>query len=64
MTMIKEIEVNIFKTPHYVYQDAESNVIWPAINFINYIIKQKSDFSTIATYRQAIRSLFNFLLSK
>jgi site-specific recombinase XerD len=62
--MIKEIEVNIFKTPHYVYQDAESNVIWPAINFINYIIKQKSDFSTIATYRQAIRSLFNFLLDQ
>ncbi|MEZ9856145.1 site-specific integrase, partial [Vibrio breoganii] len=59
--LIKETKVDLLRTTYYVYQDAGGKVIWPAINFINYVISEKESDSTISTYRQAIRSLFNYL---
>ena len=63
INLINETKVHLLKTTYYVYQDIKGSVIWPAINFINFVIKKKSDVSTIATYRQAIRSLFNYILN-
>lgn len=62
--LIKETKVDLLRTTYYVYQDTDGKVIWPAINFINYVISEKRSASTIATYRQAIRSLFNYLANK
>ncbi|TWX53056.1 site-specific integrase [Colwellia hornerae] len=64
MKVTQETAVVLYGETYYVYQDADSKVIWPAIDFINHIIKAKSSPSTIATYRQAIRSLFDFLAKK
>lgn len=59
--LIKETKVELDRTSYYVYQTANGDVIWPAINFINYVINDRDSVSTIATYRQAIRSLFCYL---
>ncbi|TWX68478.1 hypothetical protein ESZ36_08230 [Colwellia demingiae] len=60
--LINETKVHLHRVTYYVYQDSDGNVIWPAINFINFIIKEGNNDSTIETYRQAIRSLFNYIL--
>lgn len=60
----QETDIALYGDTYYVYQDSNGNVIWPAIKFINRTVNGKKTKSTIATYRQAIRSLFDFLAYK
>lgn len=57
----QETSISLYGDDFYVYQDANGSVIWPAVKFINRIVRERKSKSTIATYRQAIRSLFDFL---
>ncbi|MPW28416.1 hypothetical protein F9L16_05295 [Agarivorans sp. B2Z047] len=61
---VLETSIQISSKTYYLFQSKDGQVLWPPTDFVNELINNEKSQSTISTYRQAMRSLFEHLASE